>query len=128
MSGQNQFSVFCLSLVVGFTGGLLYEFFSFFRLLFGCREGKNVALGITFDVFFGICLAVWCIFGSFVLRFPSVRLYIIAGYGLGLALYLNFLHRIVAFLENVCYNVLRNLIRKCKKARKNSQKEGDKRI
>lgn len=128
MSGQNQFSVFCLSLVVGFTGGLLYEFFSFFRLLFGCREGKNGALGITLDVFFGICLAVWCIFGSFVLRFPSVRLYIIAGYGLGLALYLNFLHRIVAFLENVCYNVLRNLIRKCKKARKNSQKEGDKRI
>lgn len=127
MDSKNQFTVFCLCIAVGFVGGLIYEIFALFRFLFGCERGKLAFLGGIFDVLFFIVFSLFCIFSAFLLRFPSFRAYMWLGYALGGGLYAKTLRRMVAFLEKVCYNVLRNIVIKAKTKKKLS-KSGDKDI
>ena len=111
MDGKGQFGVFCLSVAVGFCGGIIYEFFAIFRKVCGCDRGKNKILGGVFDLLFFLCFAIWCVFASYVGDFPSFRLYIWLGYAVGGILYSKTLRRIVAFLEKLCYNVLNNMLK-----------------
>ena len=106
-------------MAVGFVGGVLYEVFSLVRLVFRCGRGKRKTLGIVLDVSFGLSFSLWCIVAAHALRFPDVRVYMYAGYALGLIIYLKSLHRILAFLESLCYNKVSKKARR----RKNSQKE-----
>ncbi len=127
MDAKNQFTVFLASIAVGFVGGVFYEIFAFLRGVFGCEKGKNKILGNSFDIVFCILFAVFCIFASFLLHFPSFRGYMWLGFGLGGALYAKTLRRIVAFLEKVCYNMIRKLFIKAKSKKKLSNL-GDKEL
>lgn len=118
MDSKNQFVIFCLCLAVGFVGGLLYELFGFIRLLFKCNSGKNKVIGITLDISFFLSFAVICVLISYLFGFPDFRVYMTVGYALGGVIYLKTLHRMVAFLGKVCYNMLTKVIKKAKNSRK----------
>ena len=124
MDSKNQFFVFCLCIAVGFVGGFLYEIFAVLRLIFGCERGKNKFLGSIFDFFYFVIFAIFCIFASFFLRFSGFRVYFWLGFALGGTLYSKTLRRILAFLENVCYNVFRRIVNKAK-SKKILSKMGD---
>lgn len=129
MDSKNQFTVFCLCIAIGFFGGIIYEIFAFFRLIFGCEQGKNKIFGGLLDFLFFICFAIFCIFFSFLLHFSGFRVYIWLGFAVGGALYSKTLRRILAFFENICYTKVRKLIsiviNKAKRKKKLS-KLGDK--
>ncbi len=123
MDSQNQFYYFCICLGIGFAGGILYEIFFALRLILRCNREKNRPLGIALDILFCLLFIFFSIYLSFLLHFPDFRGYMFVGYGLGMAIYLKILHRIVAFFEKVCYNTGRKLINKVKNSRRNSLKE-----
>ena len=125
MDSKHQFTIFCLCVAVGVIGGVLYEIFSLFRDLFNCSKGKNKCVGIVIDSLFGVCFAGLSITAAFWWRFPVFRVYMWIGYALGGIIYLKTLHRMVAFFKKVCYNMFNRLVKRAKKARKNSQKEVD---
>jgi hypothetical protein len=127
MDSKSQFSVFCFCIAVGFVGGVLYEIFAFCRLIFGCHRGKNRILGGVVDVLFFICLAIFCVISSFLLHFSGFRAYMWLGFALGGIGYAKTLRRILAFLENMCYNVIYKMVIKAKSKKKLS-KLGDKDI
>ena len=72
---------------------------------------------------FCLLFSMVCIHAAYKLHFPDLRVYMCIGYGGGFIIYLKILHRIVAFFEKVCYNILTRWVRKRQKSRKNSQKE-----
>ena len=121
MDTKNQFAYFLLSVGIGFVGGAIYELFAVIRRIFRCRKRKMI--GHAVDISYCISFAIWCIFASFLLRFPDFRGYMFLGWGLGCAIYLKILHRIVAFLENMWYNVLVKMVTKAKSKEKTLQKE-----
>lgn len=124
MDSKNQLATFSLCIVVGFCGGILYEFFALFRCFFGCTHGKNQFLGGILDFLFFICYAVFCIISSFLLHFSGFRAYMWLGFGLGGGLYLKILRRILAFWENMCYNFVHKRLFKSQKQEKNSLNRG----
>ena len=124
MDSQNQLSIFCICIGIGFAGGTIYEIFGFFRQTFRCGQGKNKALGAILDILFCLTFAVFCVFLAVLLHFPNFRVYMIVGYAIGGIIYLKTLHRILAIFENVCYNVILEAVKRLKKARKNSQNGG----
>ena len=121
MGTQNQLLVFCLSISIGFVGGVVYEPFAFLRLLF-LRKGKGKVFGCFLDILFCICFALLCVFGAFLLDFPAFRGYIAIGYLLGGIIYLKILHKVVAILERICYNILIKAVKPLRKGRKHSLK------
>ena len=118
MDSARQFSVFLLCILIGFSGGILYEVFAFFRLIFRCKKRKNIFLSILLDVTFFIVFALLCVYAAFALDFPNIRVYMWIGYALGGVIYSKTLRRILAFLEKVCYNVLAKLVKKAKTKKK----------
>lgn len=127
MDTIGQFPVFVLCLAIGFLGGVLYELFSFVRLSFGCRHGKNRLLGGVVDLLFWISFSISCVFFAYAFEFPSIRAYMWIGYGIGGILYLKTLHKIIAFFENMCYNKIILLIKKAKKREKTLKQRRGKR-
>lgn len=125
MDSQNQFILFFISVAIGFLGGVLYEIFGVIRSLFKCPKGKNKALEIALDIGFFLTFAFLTIVGAYAFCFPSFRVYMFIGYALGGGLYLKTLHIMVAFLKKICYNKITQVVKKVKKARKNSLKEVD---
>lgn len=114
MQAQNQFYTFLLCVAVGFCGGFLYEIFAFIAKLLGRGKGGKIAVFVCDTVFF-IAFATFSVFAAVILRFPSFRVYMWLGYLLGGIIYLKSLRRIVAFLENVCYNVVQQKAKSKKK-------------
>ena len=123
MDSRNQFSVFCLCLLIGFINGVVYEPFAFVRILFKCRKEKNKTIGRIADILFFLIFSILCIYASYRLHFPDFRWYMSVGYGLGFIIYLKILHRIVAIFEKVCYNIYTQGVKKAKKQEKLSKKE-----
>lgn len=118
MDSARQFPVFLLCILIGFGGGILYEVFAFFRLLFRCEKRKNKVLSILLDVTFFIVFAFVCVYTAFMLDFPELRVYMWIGYALGGVIYSKTLRRILAFLEKVCYNSLAKIAKKAKTKKK----------
>lgn len=118
MDSVGQLRCFLLAVGVGFAGGIFYETISFLRLLFGCRQGKNKAVAVVLDILFWIVFACFCVFAENLFKFKGFRIYIWSGYALGGIIYFIFLHRIVAFFENVCYNKATKLVKKAKNREK----------
>ena len=114
-----------LSVFIGFAGGLLYEFFAFFRLILGCEKGKRKGIGVALDILFGIVFAVWAVFASFLFHFPAFRVYMSVGWGVGGIIYAKTLRRMVAFFEKMCYTVCTRMVRKAKSKDKSLQKRED---
>ncbi|MBQ7879139.1 MAG: spore cortex biosynthesis protein YabQ [Clostridia bacterium] len=126
MDTGNQFSVFALCIAVGFCLGVLYEPFGFLRVVFGCRQGKNKTVAVTLDIAFCLLAAIVCVGAAYLFKFPSFRVYTWLGYAVGGIIYLKTLHKIIAFLENLCYNKITERIRKAKYKKKLLKKEGEK--
>ncbi len=124
MDSKNQLTTFLLCLLCGFLGGLIYEIFAFFRLIFGCDREKNKVLGILLDLCFFVFLAIFYFFCAFSLHFPDFRVYMWVGFGLGGVLYLKSLRRMVAFVEKMCYNTFRKIANKIKNRKKLSNAVG----
>ncbi len=103
MDSKNQFTVFLLCVLVGFFGGVLYEFFYLVGLPF-CRKGKGKWLRILLDTAFWISFALLSVAFSYLWKFPSLRLYTWIGYLLGGIIYAKILRRIVAFFLKMWYN------------------------
>ncbi len=122
MDSVGQLHYFLLAAAVGFVGGIAYEPFSFLRLLAGCRQGKRKGFAVFFDLLFWVVFALIGVLAEYLLRFPDFRGYIWAGYAIGGIIYLKILHRIVAFLENLCYNKITESIKKAKKKDKTLKK------
>ena len=125
MDSKGQLGVFCLCVAIGFVGGILYEFFILFRMIFRCDMGKNKGVGIALDIAFFVAFGVLCIYGAYRFCFPSLRFYMWIGYALGYIIYLKTLRRILAFLQKVCYNKAIKVAKKVK-AKKKLSKMGDK--
>ena len=123
MDTKNQFTFFLLSVAIGLVGGLLYELFALVRFLCRCNRGKRKIIGICLDVAFCISFAYLAVFVSFFLHFPRFRGYMCIGWLVGGTIYSTILHKIVAFCENVCYNVLVKMVTKAKGKEKTLQKE-----
>lgn len=123
MDSKHQFIYFCLCVVVGFVGGILYENFAFLKKFLRFPRGKKVLDGVL-DVTFCGCFALLCTFSAFWLGFPSFRFYMWIGYALGFLIYLKTLRRIVAFLQKVCYNVLCKIAKRAKSKKKLSKNGG----
>lgn len=117
MDTARQFSVFILCLLCGYGGGIIYEVFALLRLLFRCEKRENI-IGILLDVTFFTVFAIACVYLSFLLNFPDIRVYMWIGYALGGVLYWKTLRRILAFLEKVCYNSLAKIANKAKTKKK----------
>lgn len=124
MDTSGQFVYFLLSVAVGLVGGLLYEVVFIIRFLFSCDKGKRKWISIGLDIGFCLCFSLWCIYTSFCLHFPDIRGYICLGWGLGFIIYFKILHRILAFFEKVCYNVLVRMVNKAKSKKKLFKKRG----
>ena len=123
MDTKNQLTFFLLSVAIGVVGGLLYELFAIVRFFFRRNSGKGKILGIVIDVVFCISFAIMAIFLSFHLHFSDFRAYMWIGWLLGGAIYSRILHKMVAFCEKVCYNVLVKIVTKAKGKEKTLQKE-----
>ena len=125
MDTKNQLICFLLSVLIGFAGGLLYEFFAFFRLTLGCKQGKRKGIGVVLDLLFGVTFAVWAIFASFLFHFPAFRVYMCVGWLIGGIIYAKTLRRMVAFFQKMCYTICVRLVRKAKSKDKSLQKRED---
>ena len=125
MDTKGQLGVFCLCVAIGFVGGVLYEIFILFRMIFRCDRGKNKVVGITLDMAFFVGFSLLCIYGAYRFYFPSLRFYMWIGYTIGYIIYLKTLRRILAFLQKVCYNKATKVVKKVN-AKKKLSKMGDK--
>jgi hypothetical protein len=123
MDSQGQFLVFCLCTATGFFGGVIYEPFSFIRLLCRCHADKNKIIGMIIDLLFCLIFALLYISLAYKCHFLAFRAYMCLGYALGFIIYLKILHRIVAFFEKVCYNMIAQKAKKIKKQEKTLKKE-----
>ncbi len=111
---QNQFFVFCICIATGFVSGILYELFHFLRLLLGCKRGKNAWIETIADIAFFAAFATAHTVAAYLFHFPSFRVYMWIGEGVGLIIYLKTLHKILAFLQIMCYNRITKLIKRAK--------------
>ena len=123
---QNQFFVFCICIAAGFVSGIIYEFFHFLRLLLGCKKGKNAWAELSADTAFFIALAALHTLISYLFHFPALRVYMWIGEAVGLIIYLKTLHKILAFLQNMCYNKITKLVKKAKKHEETLFQKGEK--
>ena len=121
MDSKNQFLVFCLCALVGFCGGLLYEPFAILRLPVGQERKGAKPFVITLDILYFLAFAFLCVYTAYRFRFPDFRIYMWIGYLLGGIIYLKTLRRILAFLEELCYNKLRKVLVKAKRKKKLSK-------
>lgn len=115
MDTQNQFLIFCFCILIGFAGGILYEIFSIIRLILGVYRKKIKILSVTLDLLFCLIFAIFCVFAAYLLHFPAFRIYMWIGYLCGLCIYLKILHRILAFLEKLCYNTIIKIVKGTKR-------------
>lgn len=127
MYPQNQLSVFILCAAIGFLGGIVYEPFSFLRLLLRCKD-KRKGLGVAMDICFCMLFAVLSVTLTHLLHFPDFRLFWWIGYAVGGIIYSKSLHKIIAFFENVCYNKVTKLVKKAKNKEKTLKKRREKQI
>ena len=98
---KSQFFVFVACVAIGGLGGVLFTAAAFIKLFI-----KRVGLKILPDI------AAFCAFTllyvrlSFILQFPSYRLYMAAGALIGLLLYMKSFNHTLALLMKKLYNII----------------------
>ena len=123
MDVKNQLFYFLSSVLVGFIGGICYEFFAFFRQIFGCEKGKRKFLGIILDVIYTFGFGILWIYTSFLLKIPDFRIYMCIGWLIGGIIYAKTLRIILAIFKKMCYNTIARIIKKAKSKIKTLKKE-----
>lgn len=128
MDTKGQIVVFLWYLAIGFGCGILYDAFTPFRWFVQKKAKKNGGIVVAvLDVAFWIGVWLITVAFAFALRLPTVRGYAWLALLVGGIIYLKSLRRIVAFLQNLCYN-------KCKKVQpkpklgKNARKKAEREV
>lgn len=104
MNGGNQIFIFLACMLSGVLAGFLYEADCLF-----CGAIKKKAARTAADILFFIGFAAIFVFVATAFRFPDYRLYMYIGALLGFVLYLESLHRILAFFFGKLYNIFRSV-------------------
>ncbi len=103
-----QFRIFLVCIALGFFGGLLYEVF--FLLSYPFR--KHRAVQIISDILFCIVFAGAYVGVSVWLELPPIRFYFCLGLAFGFFLWLESLHKTLAFFAAKGYNALVRILQK----------------
>ena len=90
----------------GVISGTVYEPFYLLRKFINNRVAK-----IIFDVLFFALFSIIFVAISVIFNFPKIRFFMFIGAFCGLFLYLITLHRIVAFLFEKLYNIIKQVVR-----------------
>ena len=106
MNGTDQFYVFLVGICCGVAGGLMYDLICLIRT----PVAKRPVVIVT-DILFCILFAAFYLFVSVSLAFPDLRFYTFLACALGFFLYLETLHKIVAFFGKKIYNGLKRVRR-----------------
>lgn len=123
MDTQGQIKFFLLYVAFGFLSGIVYEFFACLRLFCGCDGKRRAVLGGIFDVLFWLCICGFLGVCAYCFHLPDLRVYMWIGLLLGGIIYYKTLRRILAFLEKLCYNTCKRIVKKVKIGRKSTQKK-----
>lgn len=110
----NQFYVFFACLSIGALCGILYSIFSLIKYFV-----HNNYLRVILDVVFYLLSFCVYLFLGYNLHFPSLRIYMIVGFFVGLFLYAKSLHIILANSLKKLYNKIKN-----KRKKVNTQDDG----
>ena len=108
---SGQIYIFFSCLAFGIASGIIYSVIIFIKKVI-----KIKAFRIIFDLLFFIALAVAFLIYTFLLKFPSVRAYMLVGVISGLYIYLKSFHFILAKMSKRLYNIMVNKKRKKRKA------------
>lgn len=122
MDTATQLRVFCLCVLVGVCGGVLYTPFCVIRRFPRLKKKKGRGVWIALDILYCLAFAVLTVYAAYALKFPSFRVYMWGGYLLGGIIYLKILHKTIAFFENIWYNKLSKGIKKAKNRRNTLRK------
>ena len=126
MDTAYQWQQFCVCILQGVVGGIIYEICSLPFLAKGkCKIYQLFRL--VADVLFFALFALFCVYVGNRLGLPSIREYYFLGYAAGAVLYSKTFHKAVAFFKKICYNCIRKLVN-CLKSRKNFRKKEEKRV
>lgn len=109
-----QFQCFLICAALGFCGGALRDSFT---ALFYPLKKFPLAMGLK-DALFCVVFAGVYLCVSLILRLPPIRFYLILGLIFGFILWLESLHKTLAFLANRVYNSIVSNIRKRGKAKR----------
>lgn len=112
MDTLGQFTFFSLCVSVGFFGGVLYDALSLLKPAINGKKKWKIIVVHCVDFCFWLAFLAVSVWWTYALEFPSFRVYMWIGYLVGGILYLKTLHKIVAFLKNMCYNKQRKTRKK----------------
>lgn len=104
MNDENQIFIFLACMLSGVIAGLFYEADCLF-----CRAVKRKTARTAADILFFIGFAAVFVLIATAFRLPDYRFYMFIGALLGFALYLESLHRILAFFFGKLYNTFRSV-------------------
>ena len=119
MDAADQIFIFLICVLAGVVCGPLYEAAYFVRRF--ARDNRIVV--VSLDVVFFLAFAAVSVFTAVLFSFPDFRVYMYIGNLLGLILYLKSVHRIVAFLFQLCYNRIRKVVKRRKSSKNMKKKE-----
>ena len=122
MDSANQLGIFLLCVGIGVVGSVMHLPFRIVSRAVGGIVKRRKGVELAVDLVYFTMLALGCVWIAYVLRFPNFRVYQWLGYAVGGIIYLKFLHKTIAFFENICYNKISQIGKKAKKRRKTHQK------
>ena len=128
MDTATQLRVFCLCVLVGGCGGVLYTPLCLIRKFRYFKNAKRKGLSIALDILYCLAFAALTVYAAYLLKFPSFRTYMWGGYLLGEIIYLKILHKTIAFFENMWYNKISKGIKKAKNRRNTLKREENERL
>lgn len=108
---MTQFHVFLICASCGFLGGILYDFF--YCVSYPLKRFRSVK--IAADILFCLTFSGVFLLLSLQLHLPPLRFYLCLGLLLGLLLYWESVHKLVAFLAQKVYNRIVHTFRKRRK-------------
>ncbi len=103
---SEHFFEFLSCVFSGVVSGIFYEFFYLLKVIFN----KNF-INIILDVIYLTLASFICRFLFFHYNLSNFRLFYFIGVILGLVIYLNSFHNIIAFSINLVYNKINNFIK-----------------
>ncbi len=119
MDASDQIFIFLVCALTGMAAGIVYEPFFLLRKVFRDKPAASV----VFDTLFFLVFAAMSVAVSALFACPDFRVYMYLGNFLGLILYLKSIHRMVDFLQKVCYNEARKVLKRRKSTKNFKKKE-----
>ena len=114
----NQIYVFLACVSFGGCVGILFSFINGIKFLI-----KKDLFKIIIDVLAFVIIAILYVIFSYRVKFPSLRLYMIAGVLMGIVIYCKSFHRILAKIVKKAYNIIKIIKNKKVKTKDDGRKD-----